>query len=169
MLILTGQFDPLKWARLKKVAASVDVEFEKGLSQSGPEEQVIQQEAKRKQAPESHRWAFQQAPCKAAWPFFQLTPHATSSYCSKSTLSSSRGETHSAGSHAGACLIKHSNIYRENYSTAGVNILIQRIDFLFCPNELVLDEKHSAAWFFNTCLSLWAKNTDLVMELTVNF
>lgn len=52
-------------------------------------------------------------------------------------------------SHAGVCLIKHSNIYGENYSAADVNIFIQRIDFLFCPNELPLDEKHSPSWFHN--------------------
>lgn len=60
LLALTDPFDPPKWARLKKKeAASVDVEFEKGLSQPDPEEQVIQQEAERKQGLESHRWAFQ--------------------------------------------------------------------------------------------------------------
>lgn len=130
-------------SKIQKEAASVDVEFEKGLSQPGSEKQVIQQEAERKQGLESYQWAFQKAPCKAAWPFFQITPHAMSSYCSKSTLSLSRGETHGTGSHAGVCLIKHSNIYRENYSAADINIFIQRIDFLFCPNELALDEKHS--------------------------
>lgn len=149
-------------SKIKKEATSVDVEFEKGLSQPGPEEQVIQQEAVGKQGLESHRWAFQQAPCKAAWPFFQLTPHATSSYCSKSTLSPSRAETHGAGSHAGACLIKHSNIYGENYSAADINIFIQCIDFLFCPNELPLDEKHSPSWFHNTYHRLWGKRKTLL-------
>lgn len=34
--------------------------------------------------------------------------------------------------------------------------------FLFCPNELVLDEKHSPSWFCNIFHSLWGKKQTML-------
>lgn len=68
-----------------------------------------------------------------------------------------------------AGLIKHSNIYEENYSTTDVNSFIQRIDFLFCPDELALDEKHKPPWFYNTQKSFVKSKSNLVTRFMFRF